>query len=353
LTPIITSVTLTFKGVWDMVKKSRKKMKTSTKSTHPKVLKPFLRFSKSQLLLYASMFGIIGVYLLWLAFAAGPTTYTINSTIVGGSTISSSVSWTVNVSPQPKEVGFYIDGVKDPRVENQPPFTYGGDGSTLDTTKLTNGNHTFMETAIYDNASLSNTYTVTVENITPTPSPTPPPTPPPSPADTTAPLVPTNLRSTSTSSTSISLAWNASTDSGGSGLAGYRLYRNGSLITSTDLLNYTDSNLTPATAYAYKIAAYDNSGNSSSQSSTVNVSTKSDIPPPSPPPAPTPSPAPSPSPVPSTKVKGDINKDGKVNIFDLSAFLTNYNSSAAGSDFNGDGKVNLIDLSILLSNYGK
>ena len=121
-----------------MVKKSRKKMKTSTKSTHSKVLKPFLRFSKSQLLLYASMFGIIGVYLLWLAFAAGPTTYTINSTIVGGSTISSSVSWTVNVSPQPKEVDFYIDGELVESDFNYPYQAY------INTDNILKGEHTLM-----------------------------------------------------------------------------------------------------------------------------------------------------------------------------------------------------------------
>jgi subtilisin family serine protease len=48
---------------------------------------------------------------------------------------------------------------------------------------------------------------------------------------------------------------------------------------------------------------------------------------------------------------GDINGDGKVNISDLSALLTNWNSANAGADLNKDGTVNLTDLSILLTNW--
>ena len=46
--------------------------------------------------------------------------------------------------------------------------------------------------------------------------------------DTTPPSVPTGLNSPSKTSTSVSLAWNASTDNpGGSGVAGYDVYRGG------------------------------------------------------------------------------------------------------------------------------
>ena len=47
---------------------------------------------------------------------------------------------------------------------------------------------------------------------------------------TTAPSVPSSLMVTSTTSTSIALSWNASSDTGGSGLAGYRIYRDGTAI---------------------------------------------------------------------------------------------------------------------------
>ena len=46
--------------------------------------------------------------------------------------------------------------------------------------------------------------------------------------DTTAPSVPTGLNSPTQTTTSVSLAWNASTDNaGGTGVAGYDVYRNG------------------------------------------------------------------------------------------------------------------------------
>lgn len=47
----------------------------------------------------------------------------------------------------------------------------------------------------------------------------------------------------------------------------------------------------------------------------------------------------------------DLNKDGKVNITDLSILLSNWGKAGTG-DLNGDGKVNITDLSILLSHWG-
>ena len=56
---------------------------------------------------------------------------------------------------------------------------------------------------------------------------------------------------------------------------------------------------------------------------------------------------------PSTSGKqGDLNSDGKVNIFDLSIMLRNWNKAGLG-DLNSDGKVNIFDLSTLLRNWSK
>ena len=48
---------------------------------------------------------------------------------------------------------------------------------------------------------------------------------------------------------------------------------------------------------------------------------------------------------------GDIDNNGKVDVFDLSAILSKWGSSDAGSDLNHDGTVNVMDLSMLLSNW--
>ena len=48
----------------------------------------------------------------------------------------------------------------------------------------------------------------------------------------------------------------------------------------------------------------------------------------------------------------DINKDGFVNIQDLSVLLTSWNTNNINSDISQDGYVNISDLSILLSSWG-
>ena len=84
--------------------------------------------------------------------------------------------------------------------------------------------------------------------------------------DTTPPTVPGGLSASAVSSSQINLAWSASTDSGGSGLAGYRVYRSGALIGSTASTTYSSTGLTANIQYCYTVAAYDNAGNVSGQS---------------------------------------------------------------------------------------
>jgi uncharacterized membrane protein len=40
----------------------------------------------------------------------------------------------------------------------------------------------------------------------------------------------------------------------------------------------------------------------------------------------------------------DWNADGSVNIFDVVAFITDWNNTVDGTDFNGDGSINIIDV---------
>jgi YD repeat-containing protein len=98
--------------------------------------------------------------------------------------------------------------------------------------------------------------------------------------DTIAPTTPTNLSAAATSQTQISLSWGASTDSGGSLLAGYHIYRGGSLVGSTASLSYGDSGLTANTGYSYTVQAYDHANNLSPMSNTASATTFN-VPPPS------------------------------------------------------------------------
>ena len=57
---------------------------------------------------------------------------------------------------------------------------------------------------------------------------------------------------------------------------------------------------------------------------------------------------------------GDANRDGKVDINDLTIVLTNFglsgsvlNSTEADGDFNGDGRVDINDLTIVLAHFGQ
>ena len=93
--------------------------------------------------------------------------------------------------------------------------------------------------------------------------------------DTTAPTVPQNLMATAVSPTQVNLTWAASTDSGGAGLAGYRVLRGGVQIATTAATNYIDTGRTPSTTYAYTVRAYDNAtpANVSADSLVANVTT--------------------------------------------------------------------------------
>lgn len=102
-------------------------------------------------------------------------------------------------------------------------------------------------------------------------------------ADITAPSAPTGLTANATGPTEVSLAWNTSTDAGGSGLVGYKIERcQGAGCTSfaqiamSTARSYSDSERAPNTAYRYRVRAYDGAGNNSGYSSTANATTPSD-----------------------------------------------------------------------------
>lgn len=150
--------------------------------------------------------------------------------------------------------------------------------------------------------------------------------------DTTPPSVPTSVSAstspaTITTGTSITVTWTASTDSGGSGLAGYKLYRNGALVATTTSTSYTDYYLLPGTTYDYTVKAYDNNNNHSAASSAVHLATSSRV--------------------------GDLDGDSKVTGHDLSLFLARFGTNDARVDFDGSPPVTAHDLSMLLTNYGK
>jgi aryl-phospho-beta-D-glucosidase BglC (GH1 family) len=93
--------------------------------------------------------------------------------------------------------------------------------------------------------------------------------------DTTAPSVPANLRAGTATTSSVTLTWDASTDTGGSGLAGYDVYRGTTLVGSPTTATLAVSGLSPATTYAFTVRARDGAGNRSSSSTALAVTTAS------------------------------------------------------------------------------
>ena len=89
--------------------------------------------------------------------------------------------------------------------------------------------------------------------------------------DTTPPTVPGSLRVTSTGTTSVSVAWNASTDN--TGVSSYGLYRGSSRVDATAQTSATFTGLTCGTAYQLGVDASDAAGNRSAVAS-VSASTQ-------------------------------------------------------------------------------
>jgi len=89
--------------------------------------------------------------------------------------------------------------------------------------------------------------------------------------DTTAPTAPAGLRTTAVTSSSVALAWTASTDA--VGVTGYNVYRGGTLVGTSAGTAYTDSGLTASTAYSYTVKAFDAAGNVSAASAAVGATT--------------------------------------------------------------------------------
>ncbi|ADO73661.1 fibronectin type III domain-containing protein [Stigmatella aurantiaca] len=93
--------------------------------------------------------------------------------------------------------------------------------------------------------------------------------------DTQAPTVPASLRSTGTASSSVSLAWNASTDN--VGVTGYEVFIGGSATaaaTTTGATSVTVSGLAANTSYSFTVKARDAAGNRSAASAALSVKTQ-------------------------------------------------------------------------------
>src|SRR5262249_36560666 len=91
--------------------------------------------------------------------------------------------------------------------------------------------------------------------------------------DTTPPSVPGTPSTTVASCGEIDLTWSASTDTGGSALPGYPIFRNGTPLGTSPPFPSRSSSVPASTLYSFTVAAYDNAGNASAQSVAASATT--------------------------------------------------------------------------------
>jgi chitodextrinase len=102
--------------------------------------------------------------------------------------------------------------------------------------------------------------------------------------DRTPPTTPTNLRITATTDTTVTLAWNPSTDNSGS--FSYRVRERGfndvTYSVPQTRTTFTATRLWPGQTYTYTVWAVDAAGNRSGDSNTVSHTVPQDVTPPTP-----------------------------------------------------------------------
>ncbi|NUU60310.1 fibronectin type III domain-containing protein [Paenibacillus sp. JW14] len=92
------------------------------------------------------------------------------------------------------------------------------------------------------------------------------------PVESEPPSAPSELKGTVVSPYQINLKWTAS--AGNIQASGYNIYRNGSKVGQAEGITYSDTGLTPGTAYSYVVKAYNAEGMESLASNAIQVTTK-------------------------------------------------------------------------------
>ncbi|ACM21306.1 fibronectin type III domain protein [Geotalea daltonii FRC-32] len=90
--------------------------------------------------------------------------------------------------------------------------------------------------------------------------------------DNLAPDDPTGLAATASSPKQVDISWGAAVDN--VAVTGYKVYRNGTYVTTVTRTSMSDTGLNPSTDYSYTVSAIDATGNESQQSIPATATTE-------------------------------------------------------------------------------
>jgi PKD repeat protein len=180
-------------------------------------------------------------------------------TVTCGASPSVNLSWTDTASTSTAN----YDVMSKPATGKQTAWSAGALLGNVRSTSVPVSNNTSWNFAIEATTTVtrdSNVVTITVNCP---------------PGDTTAPGVPTIINIGAPSCSEADVYWNTVTDTGGSGLAGYNVWRGGVFdariaAPTTQILDHT---VAASTTYSYAISSIDNAGNQSARSPAITVTT--------------------------------------------------------------------------------
>lgn len=200
------------------------------------------------------------------------TPASVASLAITGASNGAKVSGSLPVQAIPASAGsiskveFFIDGVSV-RADQTSPYCLAGDGVSCqgwNSRSVANGNHVIKAVMTHGGGTTQASITVNVSNASAA-------------GDTTAPSAPAGVTAVALNSAQVRLTWNPSTDNaGGSGVNGYRVYRNGAtvpLAVAGAATTYVDSTTSAATTYTYTVTALDGANNESAKSVVASVKT--------------------------------------------------------------------------------
>jgi chitodextrinase len=200
---------------------------------------------------------------------SGTTTTTVTPTIPTGlqathaTTTSVTLAWNPSTDSQGVLRGYNID-------ENGNHLTaIDNTGTSYTVTGLTPGTSYYFSVSAFNTNGQTSIPAPRIQVSTEAAS-----TAPTAPT-TVTPSIPTNLRATAETTSSVTIAWNPSTDSVGT-MAGYNIIENAVHLTaiSPSETSYTVTGLTTKTSYYFSVAAYNTTGQTSVPASRIQVTTK-------------------------------------------------------------------------------